>query len=221
MFTQNHSYRRAMKSCVGFKFSDIEMEEIYRFQNKEGIADTVQIKCKNIWNDGYFANEPTFLMFLINVSVKLPSQYFKKFFARQMILTKFCPAFLAIDTIGQNDEMIRRVADVTSTNAYLIEYRGHHQEVTETQINKRIEKLMSSLTFVERIIVKDYYKEIIPYALADKVYIIKEDIPVLPLIITHIHERKYFKIQNSNFLAELIEVIEEVYNNEKECTLII
>lgn len=120
MFTRDHSYRRAMKNCIGFKFSDIEMDEIYKFQNKEGIADTVQVKCKNIWNQGYFANMPTFLMFLINVSVKLPSQYFKKFFARQMILTKFSPAVLAVDTIEQNDEMIRRVADVASTNAYLI-----------------------------------------------------------------------------------------------------
>ena len=102
MLTRDHNYRRAMKNCVGFRFCDIEMDEIYRFQNKEGIADTVQTKCKSIWNDGFFANEPTFLMFLINVSVKLPSQYFKKFFARQMILTKFSPAALAIDTITQN-----------------------------------------------------------------------------------------------------------------------
>ena len=50
------------------------------------------------------------------------------------------------------------MADVAATNAYLIEYRGHHQEVTETQIAKRTERLMSSLTFVERIIVKDYYR---------------------------------------------------------------
>lgn len=41
-------------------------------------------------------------MFLINVSLKLPSQYFKKFFARQMILTKFAPSLLALEAIEQN-----------------------------------------------------------------------------------------------------------------------
>lgn len=56
MLTRDSNYRKAMKNCIGFRFSDIEMDEIYRFQTKEGIADTVQLKCKNIWNAGFFAN---------------------------------------------------------------------------------------------------------------------------------------------------------------------
>jgi hypothetical protein len=77
-------------------------------------------------------------MFLINISVKLPSQYFKKYFARQMSFTKLNPSVLAIEAIEENEEMIKKVADISSTNAILIDYRGHHQEITETQINKRM-----------------------------------------------------------------------------------
>ncbi len=77
-------------------------------------------------------------MFLINVSVKLPSQYYKKYFARQLILAKFRANSLAIDTINENELLIRKAADVSSTNAYLVDGKGHSQEMSEMQVNKKI-----------------------------------------------------------------------------------
>ena len=66
-------------------------------------------------------------MFLINISVKLPSQYYKKYFARQLIYSKFNPKDLAIYTIASNEEYIKKVVDISTINAYLIDNKGHHQ----------------------------------------------------------------------------------------------
>jgi hypothetical protein len=66
-------------------------------------------------------------MFLINISVKLPSQYYKKYFARQLIYSKFTSKALAIDTITSNEDYIKKVVDISSVSAYLIDNKGHHQ----------------------------------------------------------------------------------------------
>lgn len=64
-------------------------------------------------------------------------------------------------------------------------------------------------------IVKDYYKDLIPFVLIDKIFIIKEDICILPFLISQIHERKYYCLNKTNFIHDLIEVIDETYQSQK------
>ena len=44
----------------------------------------------------------------------------------------------------------------------------------ELEANKRIEKILLNRKLIDKIVTRDVYKEILPYTLANKVYIVQE-----------------------------------------------
>lgn len=80
--TKGDQYREVLKQHVTFKISDIEAEDIFKFQTKENILDHIHQKSQLLWNNQYFDNHEQYLSFLIQTTIKLPAQFYRKFYAR-------------------------------------------------------------------------------------------------------------------------------------------
>jgi len=80
-----------MKQHVTIKIPELPMDDIFKYQTKEGVLEARQMKSKKLWENGYFTSNEDYQFFLISTAFRLPSQYYQKFYSRQLINTRFKP----------------------------------------------------------------------------------------------------------------------------------
>jgi hypothetical protein len=194
LMTRPCEHRQGLKQHITIRLSDLEVEDIFRHQTKESITEVIQDKSKKLWEHGFFGSQEEFQRFLLATSLKLPLQYYKKHYGRQCLQFKFRPQLSSLQIIKENEEVLRTLVDISPNKCYLSTKKEQHLEISSSEALKKMEKVVGTAGQLEKIIIGEIYRELVPYCLADKVYIIQEDIQVLPSLVSAIQDRKMHEL---------------------------
>ena len=71
-----------MKQHMTIRIPELSIDDIFKHQSKEGVLDSRQQNSKKLWENGYFSTAEDYQMFLIRTTLRLPSQYYQKYYSR-------------------------------------------------------------------------------------------------------------------------------------------